>query len=79
MSHARRLSLFYQRIPSWDAGIKLARPSKRHTCKNGVVDLKNSCCYHTLGMRCHLGSNPLPLLKKHKNYAYFERNARQNT
>ena len=30
MSHPRRLSLSYQRIPSWDAVTKLARSSKFH-------------------------------------------------
>jgi len=39
MSHARRLSLSYQRSPLWDAVTKLARPSKCQTflCKNGEL------------------------------------------
>ena len=31
MSHPRRLNLFYQRFPSWDAATKLARPPKSAT------------------------------------------------
>jgi len=40
LNHSRRLSLSYQRIPSWDTVTKFARPSKCQTflCKNGIGD-----------------------------------------
>jgi len=61
MSHALRLDLSYQRIPSWNTITKLARPSKRQTClcKNGIGDLTHSFCFHMSGMHYHLGSNLL--------------------
>jgi len=61
MSHTRRLSSSYQRIPSWDTVTKLARPSN-------IMAVDNS--YHTLGTHCHLGSNS-PLLKKLQNFMHI--------
>jgi len=78
MSHISTQLVSYQRIPSWDADTKLARPSKCKTflCKNGIGDLTHSFCFHTLGMHCHRGSNH-PLIQKYKTYTYFDRTARQ--
>jgi len=74
-----RLSLSYQRIPSWDAVTKLVRPSTCQIClcKGGLT---HNFCFHTSDTHCPLLGNPppLPLLKIHKTYAHFGRTTRQN-
>ena len=73
MSYARRLSLFYQRIPSWDAVTKFVRRSKCQTCwcKNGIGDLTHRFCVHALDMHWQRGRNPRHLIQKIQNVCIF--------
>jgi len=72
ISHARRLSLTYQRIPSVGRSYEACSSNKTQNClcKNNIGDLTDSCCYHTSGMHFHLRSN-LPLTKKIQSLCIF--------
>jgi len=61
MSHARRLSLPYRRLVTWDLVMKLARPAECQTCfcKYDIGDLTQSFCFQTQACILAARANPV--------------------